>query len=75
MSTYLVAYVISNFESINDTTSKNIAVEVSARPDAISNGEGAFALNETMFIIDFFIDYFNVTYPLPKISGSTKKSI
>ena len=68
MSTYLVAYVISNFETIKDNSTKNISVEVSARPEAIKSHSGDFALEETIKIIDFFSDYFNETYPLEKLT-------
>ena len=68
MSTYLVAYTISNFETIKGTSSKNISIEVSTRPEAIKNHSGDFALEETIKIIDFFIDYFNETYPLDKLT-------
>ena len=55
MSTYLVAYVISNFETIPDVSQPNgIDVEVSARPEAIQNGEGDYALLQTKEIIEFF---------------------
>ena len=68
MSTYLVAFVVSKFEKINGTTPKGVLVEVAARPEAILNGEGDYALKEAMTIIDFFADYFNVSYPLKKSS-------
>ena len=68
MSTYLVAFVISNFKVIRTTTSKGVDVEVAGRPDAIDEGHGDYALDEATKIIDFFVDYFNVTYPMPKSS-------
>ena len=68
MSTYLVAFVISNFDTIKNESATNVTVEVSARPDPIANGGGDFALNEAIKIIDFFSDYFNLSYPLPKLS-------
>jgi adipocyte-derived leucine aminopeptidase len=69
MSTYLIAYVISNFDSINKTSpNKTVLIEVAARPEAIKGGEGDFALEEAMIIIDFFADYFGIDYPLPKLS-------
>lgn len=69
MSTYLVAYVIAEFDSRFTTSSKNILVEVAARPEAISNSDGHFALEEAADILDFFENYFNVPYPLPKSSN------
>ena len=69
MSTYLVAFVVSNFKSIKTKSPKhNIEIEIYARPDAIDAGEGEFGLNEASQIIDFFTDYFNISYPLKKSS-------
>ena len=45
MSTYLVAFVVSNFKSITKFSPiKGIKVDVVARPNAIDDGEGNFAL-------------------------------
>lgn len=69
MSTYLMAFVVSDFKKINKTSPKhNVLIEVSARPQAIDNGEGDFGLDEAAQIIDFFSDYFQTKYPLPKSS-------
>ena len=69
MSTYLINYVVSNFEKkIKQTAVKNITIEVAGRPEAIRNGDGDFGLDEAAKIIDFFSDYFNTSYPLPKSS-------
>ena len=68
MSTYLVAFVISDFTNINDATGKGTDVEISARPEAIKNKEADYALVETKTILDFFSEYFNVPYPLKKMS-------
>ena len=69
MSTYLVAFVISNFETIKKYSPKyNILIEVAARPDAIRDGELDFALNLSLKLIDFFSDYFNISYALKKSS-------
>ena len=66
MSTYLVAFVVSDFKSIFKNSPKNnVLIEVAARPEAIDNREGQFALEEAANIIDFFSDYFN---PLKKSS-------
>lgn len=69
MSTYLVGFVVSNFEMIKKNSSKyGIEIEVLARPEAIEMGSGDYALNETSKIIDYFADYFNTSYPLKKSS-------
>ncbi len=68
MSTYLVAFVVSDFKKVNSTSSSGVVVEVAGRPEKIENGDGDFALNEAMEIIDFFADYFDVPYPLAKSS-------
>lgn len=71
MSTYLLAIVVSNFKKITQYTDKyKILVEITARPDAIDANETAYALNDAVKIIDFYSDYFNITYPLKKSSKS-----
>lgn len=67
MSTYLVAFVVSNFELIEKKSPKyGVDIGVAARQLAIRDGEGDFALDEAAKIIDFYSDYFNVSYPTPK---------
>ncbi|CAF0929907.1 unnamed protein product, partial [Brachionus calyciflorus] len=67
MSTYLVAFVISNFAKIEKKSPKyNVEVEIMARTESIQKGYGQFALDEAANMIDFFSDYFNTSYPLKK---------
>ncbi len=68
MSTYLVAFVISNFKSIKAQSTSGVEVEVAGRPDAIDADLGQYALEEAVKLINFFADYFNVSYPMPKSS-------
>lgn len=69
MSTYLVGFVVSSFDTIAELSPKHrILIEVAARPDVIAGGHADYALNETALIIDYFADYFNVMYPLEKSS-------
>lgn len=68
MSTYLAAYAITDFETISETSDKGVVIEISARPQAIQAGEGQYALEEALDMIDFFADYFDVDYPLEKSS-------
>ena len=75
MSTYLVAFVVSDFKCASRMTSKNILVEICARRNAIEKNLGEYALGETATIIDFFVDYFNVSYPLSKSSEFFAESL
>lgn len=69
MSTYLVAFVVSNLEKITQQSPRfNVTIEVYARPEAIQANEGDFGLKEAAEIIDYFSEYFNVPYPLKKSS-------
>ena len=69
MSTYLVAYVVSNFETIRTKSAKyGVDIAVAGRAQAIKNGDGDFALYEASKIIDFYSDYFGIKYPMAKSS-------
>lgn len=68
MSTYLVAFVVSNFENVTKVSEKGVEINIVARPQAIAAGDGDFALEETAEIMDFFADYFDIDYPLDKSS-------
>ena len=70
MSTYLIAFVVSDFEMKSKKSDKyDIRMDVVARPQAIQAGYGDLALNISGLILDFFADYFEVPYPLPKSSN------
>uniref|UniRef100_A0A8C6WVT6 Aminopeptidase n=1 Tax=Neogobius melanostomus TaxID=47308 RepID=A0A8C6WVT6_9GOBI len=56
MSTYLLAYIVSDFDFVNNTIDGS----------AIAAGQGEYALNTTGPILKFFEDYYNSKYPLPK---------
>lgn len=71
MSTYLVAFVVSDFTSISNVSQKGIRLEVAARPQAIANGDAEYALSEACKIMDYFVDYYNVSYPLKKSSKNS----
>ncbi len=68
MSTYLVALVISDFDCISSTAhpilSKNVSVSVCSRPNAINQLQ--YALNNSIRILEYFEEYYNIKYPLPK---------
>ncbi len=65
MSTYLLAWVTGDLHRKTATTKDNVEVSVWAtpaqRPEALE-----FALEHAVKTIEFFEDYFDVPYPLPK---------
>ncbi|XP_026094663.1 aminopeptidase N-like [Carassius auratus] len=65
MSTYLLAFIISDFGFIEQNIDK-LQIRIFARQEAISAGQGDYALNVTGPILKFFEEYYNVPYPLPK---------
>lgn len=74
MSSYLVAFVISDFKKIAGKSTLGVDIEVAAKPHSIDAGEGEFAYHEASKIIDFFSEYFNVAYPLDKSSKLENKN-
>ncbi|XP_078075905.1 thyrotropin-releasing hormone-degrading ectoenzyme-like [Mustelus asterias] len=67
MSTYYLAWAICNFTFKDTVTESGITVRLYARPDAIQQGSGDYALNITKRLLEFYEDYFNVSYSLPKL--------
>ncbi|XP_048251328.1 uncharacterized protein LOC124113176 isoform X1 [Haliotis rufescens] len=64
MSTYLVAFVVSDFGFINGTTSRGLQYRVWARKNALSQLD--YALQVGTKVISHYETYFNHTFPLPK---------
>ncbi|KAK5575734.1 hypothetical protein RB653_006868 [Dictyostelium firmibasis] len=64
MSTYLVAYIVGDLEYIEGKTKGGIRVRV-YKANGVE-GESEFALDTGIRAMDYFIDYFNVPYPLTK---------
>ncbi|KAI3372644.1 hypothetical protein L3Q82_023117, partial [Scortum barcoo] len=64
MSTYLVAYIVSDFLSVSKTTQHGVKISVYAVPEKID--QTAFALDAAIKLLDFYDDYFDIPYPLPK---------
>ncbi|TNN32735.1 Aminopeptidase Ey [Liparis tanakae] len=65
MSTYLLAFIVSDFAFINDTLD-GVLIRIFARKSAIAAGQGQYALNKTGPILKFFERYYSSKYPLPK---------
>ncbi|XP_004625483.1 endoplasmic reticulum aminopeptidase 1 [Octodon degus] len=64
MSTYLVAFIISDFESVSKMTKSGVKVSVYAVPDKIN--QAGYALDAAVTLLEFYEDYFSIPYPLPK---------
>ena len=64
MSTYLVAFVVCDFDIVSKISAKNVNVSVIAAKDKITQAD--FALQSSTKIMDFYDDFFGVSYPLDK---------
>nr|XP_033770557.1 endoplasmic reticulum aminopeptidase 1 [Geotrypetes seraphini] len=64
MSTYLVAFIISDFKSVSKMTKRGVKISVYTVPEKISQAD--YALEVSVKLLEFFEDYFNIPYPLPK---------
>ncbi|KAK2837913.1 hypothetical protein Q5P01_015125 [Channa striata] len=64
MSTYLVAYIVSDFMSVSKTSQHGVKISIYAVPEKID--QTAFALDAAVKLLDFYDDYFDIPYPLPK---------
>ena len=66
MSTYLVAFVLTDFQCITGFTKNQIRVSVCGRAEAMNKGEGDFALHVGTNVISYFEQSYDVPYPLTK---------
>ena len=65
MSTYLVAFIVSDFEAMQKKTKSGTTVSVWARKEAMEQAN--HSLNTAPKVLDYFEDYFQIKFPLPKI--------
>jgi puromycin-sensitive aminopeptidase len=65
MSTYLVAYLVGDFEYLEKTTPEGVVVRTYATPGNTYQLE--FALDVAVRTLSYYMDYFNIAYPLPKL--------
>ncbi|MEK7617194.1 MAG: M1 family metallopeptidase [Patescibacteria group bacterium] len=63
MSTYLLAFIVGEFENIEVKSAKGKVVRVFTTPG--KKEQGRFALNVAVKCLDFYEDYFDIPYPLP----------
>uniref|UniRef100_A0A8C5CRI8 Aminopeptidase n=1 Tax=Gadus morhua TaxID=8049 RepID=A0A8C5CRI8_GADMO len=66
MSTYLLAFIVSGFSFIEGDQETDVQVRIWARHQAITEGQGDYALNVTEAILNFYEHYYNTSYPLSK---------
>lgn len=64
MSTYLVAFIVSDFKSISKVTSHGVKISIYTVPEKINQAH--YALDAAVKLLDFYEDYFSIPYPLPK---------
>ncbi|XP_010724343.1 endoplasmic reticulum aminopeptidase 1 [Meleagris gallopavo] len=64
MSTYLVAFIVSDFKSISKVTNHGVKISVYTVPEKINQAH--YALDAAVKLLDFYEDYFSIPYPLPK---------
>lgn len=62
MSTYLVAFVVSDFDYVSTGNHR-----VYARPKAVEDGKADYALHAGKKLLDILADYLNVNYSLSKM--------
>ncbi|XP_023669966.2 aminopeptidase N-like [Paramormyrops kingsleyae] len=66
MSTYLLAFIVSDYTYISSAKKDNALIRIWARRKAISRRQGQYALNVTGQILQFFVNYYKSPYPLSK---------
>lgn len=63
MSTYLLAFIVGDFEYLESKTNRNIRVRVYTVPN--KKHQAKFALDITVKVLEFYEKYFDIKYPLP----------
>lgn len=63
MSTYLLAFIVGEFEYIEGKTKRGILVRVFTTPG--KKDQGRFALEVAIKCLEFYEEYFDIPYPLP----------
>ncbi|XP_020293712.1 endoplasmic reticulum aminopeptidase 1-like isoform X2 [Pseudomyrmex gracilis] len=64
MSTYLVAFVVCDYDRIYELTKRNTSVSIYAAANVINRMK--YAVSTAARIMDYFESFFGISYPLPK---------
>lgn len=65
MSTYLLAWAIGEFDFVQGVTKNGVQLRVFSPPGRAAQGK--FALDAGIRALDYYDDFFQVPYPLPKM--------
>ena len=65
MSTYLLAFIIGDFEFLESKTKRGVQVRVFTTPG--KKHQAKFALECAVKTLEFYEKYFNIAYPLPTL--------
>lgn len=65
MSSYLLAFVVGEFDFVQEMTKHGVTIKLYTPPG--KSNQGDFALKCAIDALDLFDDFFNVPYPLPKL--------
>jgi len=65
MSTYLLAWAVGEFDFVQAKTKGGVEIRVFSPPGRAE--QGSFALDVAVRSLDFYDDFFQVPYPLPKL--------
>ena len=63
MSTYLLAFIVGDFEYLESKTKNNVRVRVYTLPN--KKHQAKFSLDVTVRVLEFYEKYFDIAYPLP----------
>jgi aminopeptidase N len=67
MSTYLVAFLVSEFEKVSSATKRGVKVSVYSRPEFIA--DTSLSVQVAADSLDFYEEWFGIQYPLPKLDS------
>jgi puromycin-sensitive aminopeptidase len=65
MSTYLLAFCVGEFDFVQTITNHGVVIRVYTPPGKAK--QGLFSLDCAKKSLDYFDDFFDIPYPLPKL--------